>query len=225
MELIKLINISKTYEGKSVRTEVLQQINLSIEKGEFVCVLGKSGCGKTTLLNILGLIDKASSGKYVLENIDTTDLAAYEIAQIRNQKIGFIFQSFYLLDDYNVLDNVILPMGYAGKKKVEREKQARHLLDKVGMTHRVKYYPNQLSGGEKQRVAIARALSNSPKLILADEPTGNLDKKNCDVIMGILKELNSTGITIIMVTHDQTLRKYATRTIEISDGMLREIHE
>lgn len=217
MEIIRMNGIAKSYGKQSAETKVLHQINLTVEKGEFVCLFGKSGCGKTTLLNIIGLLDQSDRGEYYLEGEDVAKLSAGEIA-IRNQKIGFVFQSFHLLEDYNVLDNVALPMGYAGMKKKEREARAKELLERMGMAHRLGYYPRQLSGGEKQRAAIARALSNSPDLLLADEPTGNLDEKNSRIVMEILKELNESGITIIMVTHDHTLKEYAARVIRISDG-------
>lgn len=216
--LIQMKGIVKSYGKATCKTEVLKNIDCTIDKGEFVCILGKSGCGKTTLLNIMGLLDKADGGKYFFEGKDVAMFSSKHVAEIRNKKIGFIFQSFHLLDDYSILDNVILPMGYAGIGRKERVKHAMKLLEQIGMDHRVKYYPRQLSGGEKQRVAIARALCNSPKLILADEPTGSLDKKNSEMIMNMLKELNGNGITIIMVTHDQELKKYATKVIGISDG-------
>lgn len=218
MGIIQMNGIAKSYGKKSAETKVLHQIDLTVERGEFICLLGKSGCGKTTLLNMIGLLDGPDRGEYYLEGEDVVKLSANEIARIRNQKIGFVFQSFHLLEDYNVLDNVALPMGYAGMRKKEREARAKELLEQMGMAHRLRYYPRQLSGGEKQRVAIARALGNSPDLLLADEPTGNLDEKNSQIVMGILKELNESGITIIMVTHDQTLKEYATRIIRISDG-------
>lgn len=218
MELIQMRGIVKSYGKDSAKTDVLHRVDLSIEAGEFICILGKSGCGKTTLLNMIGLLDQANEGEYCLEGVNVADLSSSEIAKIRNQKIGFIFQSFQLLDDYSVLDNVSLPMGYAGVKKQERQMRAKKLLEQVGMTHRLNHYPRQLSGGEKQRVAIARALSNSPGLLLADEPTGSLDEKNGRIIMDILKELNKSGITVILVTHDQSMKKYATRIVEISDG-------
>lgn len=218
MEIIRMSGIDKSYGKKSVETKVLHQVNLTVEKGEFVSLFGKSGCGKTTLLNIIGLLDSSDRGKYYLEGEEVVKLSSNKIARIRNQKIGFIFQSFHLLEDYNVLDNVTLPMGYAGIKKRERQARAKELLEQMGMSHRLDHYPKQLSGGEKQRVAIARALSNSPDLLLADEPTGNLDEKNSRIVMEILKKLNKSGITIIMVTHDQTLKEYATRIVRISDG-------
>lgn len=211
-------NIVKTYGRGTVKTEVLHGLDIVVEKGEFVCIYGKSGCGKTTLLNIIGLLDKIDAGEYYWEGVSVNQKEAKEIAHMRNQKIGFVFQSFQLLDDYTVLDNVSLPMGYSGVKKKEREKRARMLLEKMGMQHRLSYYPYQLSGGEKQRVAIARALSNEPELLLADEPTGSLDEKNGRIVMEILKELNESGITVILVTHDSMLKEYAERIIEVSDG-------
>lgn len=218
MAMIHLKNIRKTYYGKDVETEVLKGINLEIEKGEFVCVLGTSGCGKSTLLNILGLLDQATEGVYELEGIDVMKLGKNESAAIRNQKIGFVFQAYHLIPEINVLENIVVPLGYAGVPKKEREIAARKLLDKFEMSHLEKKYISQMSGGEQQRVSIMRAIVNHPSLLLADEPTGNLDKENTRKIMEILKKLNQEGMTIVMVTHDMELVQYATRVIRIEGG-------
>lgn len=223
MELIRLQSVVKEYGSKTARTKVLDKVDLTIYSGEFICLFGRSGCGKTTLLNILGLIDSSTGGEYYFKGRNVKELSSREIAVKRNQEIGFIYQSFHLLDDYNVIDNVSLPMGYAGIKRKKRKEYAEKLLRDVGMGERMKFYSRQLSGGEKQRAAIARALSNRPGLILADEPTGSLDEKNGTAVMEILKELNESGITIIMVTHDQSLKEYASRVIHISDGKIIQV--
>ncbi len=214
--MISIENLDKSYYGNGVETKVLQKLNVNIEEGEFICILGKSGCGKTTLLNILGLLDDITSGSYKLDEVDITSLKRGELAKLRNTKFGFIFQEYHLIPELNVLENVCVPMGYAGKKKKAREKLAISLLEEVGLSDKAKKYPAQLSGGEKQRIAIARAISNNPKVILADEPTGSLDKSNGIAVMDILQKLHQQGVTIIMVTHDTSLCEYSTRVIEMN---------
>ena len=223
MAMIHLKNIRKTYYGKDVETKVLKGIDLEIEKGEFVCIFGTSGCGKSTLLNILGLLDQATDGVYELEGIDVMKLGKNESAAIRNQKIGFVFQAYHLIPEINILENIVVPLGYAGVPKKEREQAARKLLNEFGMAHLEKKYVSQMSGGEQQRVSIMRAIVNNPSLLLADEPTGNLDKENTRKIMEILKKLNQEGMTIVMVTHDTELIQYATRVIRIEEGRIDPI--
>ena len=218
MAMIHMKNIWKTYYGKDVETKVLKGIDLEIEKGEFVCIFGTSGCGKSTLLNILGLLDQATDGVYELEGIDVMKLGKNESAAIRNQKIGFVFQAYHLIPEINVLENIVVPLGYAGVPKKEREQAARKLLNEFGMDHLEKKYISQMSGGEQQRVSIMRAIVNNPSLLLADEPTGNLDKENTRKIMEILRKLNQEGMTMVMVTHDTELSQYATRVIQIEEG-------
>jgi ABC-type lipoprotein export system ATPase subunit len=218
--MIKMSNICKTYFGKGVKTKVLKGIDLIIDEGEFVCIYGPSGCGKTTLLNIIGLMDSYTNGNYNFNGIEIDKKEDEDFNKLRNREFGYIFQDFNLISDLNVLENVCVPMGYAGVGKKVRENRAKELLNEVGMIERAKYFPIQLSGGEKQRIAIARALSNKPKVILADEPTGSLDQKNGLKIMEILKELNRQGKTIIMVTHDKELSRYATKIIKIVDGKI-----
>lgn len=216
--MICVNNLDKTYYGKGVETQVLKKFNMKIEQGEFVCILGKSGCGKTTLLNILGLLDNPTNGKYELDGVDVTGLNKSALAKLRNSKLGFIFQEYHLIPELNVLENVCVPLGYAGVRKREREKISLKLLEELDLLEKAKKYPSQLSGGEKQRVAIARAISNNPSIILADEPTGSLDQKNGAIVMETLKGLHKRGVSIIMVTHDISLSKYSTQVIQIADG-------
>lgn len=216
--MICIKQLNKIYYGKGVQTPVLDQLNMEIEQGEFVCILGKSGCGKTTLLNILGLLDQASGGEYKLDGVNVLNLSRRECAKYRNQKFGFIFQEYHLISELNILENVCVPMGYAGIGKKEREKRALELLENLNLAGKENKYPVQLSGGEKQRAAIARAISNNAGIILADEPTGSLDPQNGIIVMEKLKELNRQGTTVIMVTHDVELCKYGSRIIEIVKG-------
>lgn len=206
----------KTYYGKNIQTPVLKHLNFQIEAGEFLCITGRSGSGKSTLLNILGLLDELTSGQYYFKGQPVALLSDRKKAYIRNSEIGYVFQSFHLIAEMNVLDNVIVPLGYSGVGRRERLDRAQKLLENVQMSHRIKYMPAELSGGEKQRVAIARAIANEPSLLLADEPTGNLDKANANIIMDILADLNRKGITIVMVTHDKTLTSYASRIFQLS---------
>ena len=215
--MIELKNICKTYDGAHT---VLDGISMTIDSGELLMLIGKSGCGKSTLLNILGLLDDPTSGEYSFESRNLATLKEKEKALFRREKIGFIFQSFYLIEEFNVIDNVSHPLGYAGVKKSERYRIAREKLDLLGMADRATEKVTRLSGGEQQRVAIARALVNDPKVILADEPTGNLDTQNRDMVMDILQRLHKMGHTIIMVTHDMDLLPYASRVVRISDGKI-----
>ena len=221
--MIKLSDICKTYINKENSHDVLHHVNLEIQDGEFVIISGTSGSGKTTLLNILGLIDRATGGNYILNGENITDMNDNAHAELRNKMFGYVFQSFYLIDELNIVENVCVPAGYAGERKKERNKRAEELLKVVGLGDKVHSRPSQLSGGEKQRVAIARALINNPKIILANEPTGNLDSNNSRIVMELLKKKYIEGKTIIMVTHDPSLEIYATKIIHIVDGKIEEI--
>lgn len=216
--IIELSNIQKSYTVDNSKVNVLNNINLEIHKGDFVGIYGKSGSGKSTLLNIIGLIDKMNSGIYLLNDIDISKISSKQENSIRNREIGYIFQSFNLINSLNVLENVAMPLGYSGVGKKERILRAKELLESVGLKDKAYSYPHKLSGGEKQRVSISRALSNNPSIILADEPTGALDSKNSEIIMNLLKKINDSGTTVIMVTHDETLTKYMTRLFYIKDG-------
>ena len=216
--MIKISHLKKTYKNGKIETNALCDVSMEINRGEFVMILGRSGCGKSTLLNVLGGIDLPTGGSYIFEDREVSSLNNKQLAYFRNKKIGYIFQAYHLVDELNATNNVALPLGYAGVRKKEREKRAREALLRVGLADREKHYPNQLSGGQQQRVAIARAIVNNPSVILADEPTGNLDEENGKVIMELLKKLNDEGTTIVMVTHDKSLTSYADRVIEIKDG-------
>ena len=218
--MIELKDICKSYYGQGIENKVLRHIDFKIEKGEFVMLYGESGSGKTTLLNMIGLLDPCTSGEILLNGENITNLAGDEQARLRNQTFGYVFQSFYLIPELNVTENVCLPAGYAGKKKKEMVRRAGILLQEVGLADKKKFRPSQLSGGEKQRVAIARALMNDPDIILADEPTGNLDSGNSEKIMALLKKQHLQGKTIVMVTHDPEMDRYATRKIKMADGVL-----
>lgn len=218
--IISLKDITKNYSSGDIITHVLKEITLTIDEGEFIAITGPSGSGKSTLLNILGLLDNATSGKYILNGTDVTSLSEDEQSYFRNKEIGFVFQSFNLLQRSSALDNVVLPSIYAGSKKEEREKRAQLLLTQVGLGEHIHKKPNQLSGGQQQRVAIARALMNNPNIILADEPTGNLDSKAGVDVMNILKNLNKEGKTIIMITHEKDIAEQAQKIIFIRDGKL-----
>lgn len=217
--MVKIDNMIKTYEGKGNHTEVLKNISLEVKQGEFLAIMGKSGCGKTTLLNIIGLIDSFNEGNYLLNGLNVKDFKASEMAKIRRDNIGYVYQAFNLINELNCEDNVSLTLGYAGIRSTERKARAHQLLESVGLKDKFKAYPSQLSGGQKQRVAIARAISNSPALILADEPTGNLDYNSGIEIMELLQKLNANGTTIIMVTHDEEFAGYATKRIDMKDGV------
>lgn len=205
-----------------VEIRALDDIHLTIQRGEFLSIMGPSGSGKSTLLNILGVLDQPSSGSYYLEDVDITQLRDKELAQVRNRHFGFIFQSYNLFPELSALENVMVPLMYAGKPRSERIRRAEELLASVGMGHRLKHLPTQLSGGEQQRVAIARALANNPTLILADEPTGNLATDQGAEIMNILQDLNAQGTTVVIVTHDPSISTYGKRLIKLRDGAIVE---
>ncbi len=217
--MIKINNLNKTYNS-GIKVQALKEVSLVIERGEFILIVGKSGSGKSTLLNILGCMDGYDSGEYLFLDQDVKSLSSRELAQFRNQKIGFVFQSFQLINELTVGENIEMSMGIAGVPKNERKKRVTELLEMVGLAEKESCRPLQLSGGQQQRVAIARALANNPDVLLCDEPTGNLDEKNGIKIMELLKELNKKGSTIIMVTHDLTLKQYADRIIEMKDGII-----
>lgn len=216
--LIELRDIRKYYDSSGVRTKALDGVTIAIDKGEFVAIMGASGSGKSTLMNIIGAIDEASKGKYILSGKNVTALNNKELANIRNREMGYIFQSFNLLEELTIIENVEMPLGYAGIRGKERKKRALELLEKVGLEGKKNAYPRQLSGGQQQRVAIARALVNQPGLLLADEPTGNLDSTNGEEVMKQLVELHKEGTTIILVTHDDKVASFAERRIEMKDG-------
>ncbi|MGB5804276.1 MAG: ABC transporter ATP-binding protein [Vibrio anguillarum] len=218
--LVQLTNISKHYLSGEELVKALDGVSLSIQKGEFLSILGPSGSGKSTLMNILGCLDVPTSGEYQLDDKAVTSLSSHQLAHIRNQKIGFVFQSFNLLEYANALDNVALPLVYRGVKLKERRARAATLLEKVGLGDRMQHKPNQLSGGQKQRVAIARALVNDPQIILADEPTGALDSKSGAEIEALFNELHQEGRTLIVVTHDLALAKRTHRIVNIKDGQI-----
>src|SRR5437867_2964887 len=216
--LIKLEAIKKIFYTDEVETHALSGIHLDINKGEYVSIAGPSGCGKSTLLSIIGLLDSPTDGSYVLNTRAVQGLDFSDRARIRNQEIGFIFQSFNLIGDLTVYENVELPLTYRSMSSAERKKRVQESLDKVGMAHRMRHYPSQLSGGQQQRVAVARALCGQPAILLADEPTGNLDSRNGEAVMDLLRELHREGATICMVTHDPRYARYAERTIHLFDG-------
>ena len=222
MEIIKLKNLSKTYEIGQNKVYALKNIDLSIKNGEFVAIMGPSGSGKSTLMNLLGCLDKPSSGEYILDNNFINKMESNELADIRNKKIGFVFQNFNLLARTTAIENVEIPLIYSGLSFKEREIKAKKKLDLVGLHDRIDHKPNQLSGGQQQRVAIARALVNEPVVVLADEPTGALDSKTGEEIMSIFQKLNDSGITIILVTHEKEVALSAKRIITFKDGIIIE---
>jgi putative ABC transport system ATP-binding protein len=220
--LIQIENLTKVFTTDEVETHALAGVHLEIERGEFVSISGPSGCGKSTLLAILGLLDSPSNGRYILKGTPVERLDRSERARIRNREIGFIFQAFNLIGDLTVFENVELPLTYRHVPSAERKRMAREALEKVGMSHRQKHYPSQLSGGQQQRVAVARALVGEPSILLADEPTGNLDSANGEAVIEILRDLHRGGATICMVTHDPRYARYADRTVRIFDGRVVE---
>ena len=218
--MIKIENLSKVFRTEEVETTALNNVSLEVKKGEFVAIMGPSGCGKSTLLNIIGLLDNPTDGKYYFDGEEVGHLKEIQRTQVRKGNIGFVFQSFNLIDELNVYENVELPLIYLKKKASEMKEIVSHILDRMNISHRAKHFPQQLSGGQQQRVAIARAVVASPKLILADEPTGNLDSRNGTEVMNLLTELNQEGTTIIMVTHSQHDASYAHRVINLFDGQI-----
>jgi putative ABC transport system ATP-binding protein len=218
--IIETKDLKRLFQVGPETVEALKGINLSVEKGEFVSIMGPSGSGKTTLMNIIGCLDTPSQGTYYLNNQLVNELDDDELASIRNKEIGFVFQSFHLLAKNSALNNVMLPMKYAGVKESEAEKRAINVLDKVGLSDRTLHAPSELSGGQQQRVAIARALVNNPSIIFADEPTGNLDSQTGDDVMNLFKELNSQGQTIILITHEEDVARQSKRIINIRDGLI-----
>ena len=220
--LIKLEGVTKVFYTDEVETHALAGIHLEIKNGEYLAIAGPSGCGKSTLLSILGLLDTPTSGTYVLNSRPVANLTAAERARTRNREIGFIFQSFNLIGDLTVYENVELPLTYRGMKPAERRTRVEEALEKVGMAHRARHLPSQLSGGQQQRVAVARAVAGNPSILLADEPTGNLDSKNGEAVMQLLQELHRGGATIGMVTHDPRYARHADRTIHLFDGRIVE---
>jgi putative ABC transport system ATP-binding protein len=221
--LISLKNITKSYGGELTKVTALNHVNLIIENGEYCSIMGASGSGKSTVMNIIGCLDRPSQGEYFLDNINVSSLLDWELAKIRNQKIGFVFQQFHLLPQMTALENVMLPMVYSGISSVERKERAEIALVKIGLGERLYNKPNQLSGGQQQRVAIARAIVNKPLILLADEPTGALDSKTTQEVMGIFDELHESGITVVMVTHEVDVASLTKRIIWFKDGKV--IHD
>jgi putative ABC transport system ATP-binding protein len=220
--LIRLASLRKVFYTDEVETHALSDIHLEVRPGEYVAISGPSGCGKTTLLSILGLLDSPTDGEYLLDGQPVANLSAADRARIRNKQIGFIFQAFNLIGDLTVFENVELPLTYRGLSAAERKQRVHGALEKVGMAHRVKHYPSQLSGGQQQRVAVARAVAGDPLILLADEPTGNLDSSNGEAVMELLRELHRGGATICMVTHDTRYERHAQRTVHLFDGRVVE---
>ena len=218
--MIKIQNLSKVFRTEELETKALNEISLEIKEGEFVTIMGASGCGKSTLLNIVGLLDDVSSGSYQLLNQEINGLKEKERAKIRKENIGFVFQNFNLIDELSVYDNIELPLIYNNISASERKKKVQAIAERLAISHRLKHFPQQLSGGQQQRVAVARALINDPKIILADEPTGNLDSKNGNEVMELLTDLHAKGATILMVTHSDYDASFSQKTIFMKDGMV-----
>jgi putative ABC transport system ATP-binding protein len=216
--LIQIDNLSKVFYTEEVETRALANVHLTIDRGEYVATSGPSGCGKSTLLSILGLLESPTEGSYILNGQSVESLDLRQRARIRNREIGFIFQSFNLIGDLTVFENVELPLTYRGMRSAERHGRVKEALERVGMGHRAKHFPSQLSGGQQQRVAVARSLVGQPSILLADEPTGNLDSKNGEDVMALLKELHSSGSTICMVSHDSRFTRHAQRIVHLFDG-------
>lgn len=218
--MIQIKNISKTFQTEEVETKALHEVSITINQGDFVTIMGASGSGKSTLLNIVGLLDSASSGSYQLLNHEMMGLKEQQKAKFRKENIGFVFQNFNLIDELSVYDNIELPLIYNNVSASERKEKVEKIADRLGISHRLKHYPQQLSGGQQQRVAVARALINDPKIILADEPTGNLDSKNGNEVMELLTDLHAQGATILMVTHSDYDASFSQRTILMKDGTI-----
>lgn len=219
-EIISIHNIRKTYKIGEETIHALKDVSLTIYKNEYVALMGPSGSGKSTLMNMLGCLDSPSEGEYILNNLSVAKMSDNELAEVRNKEIGFVFQTFNLLPRATTLDNVALPLVYAGFSKIEREKRAKEVLESVGLGNRMNHKPNELSGGQRQRVAVARALVNNPAIILADEPTGNLDSKTSIEIMGLFEEIHNKGNTIILVTHEEDIALHAHRIVRLKDGLV-----
>lgn len=218
--MIHLHHLTKIYRSNSIETKAVDEVNFKVSKGEFVSIMGPSGCGKTTLLNIIGLLDSFDSGLFILDEIDVKKLNEKKKVKLRKSNIGFIFQNFNLLDELTVFENIELPLVYQGVKSIERKNRVNEILNQIGLGHRSKHYPFELSGGQQQRVAVGRAIVTKPKLILADEPTGNLDSQHGNEIMEMLSKLNEEGSTIIMVTHSMNDAAYTNRIIKLLDGQI-----
>ena len=218
--MINIQTLSKIYKSEDVQTHALNEVSLNIKEGEFLAIMGPSGCGKSTFLNILGLLDSASAGSYQFEKVEMIGLSERKKSDVRKKNIGFIFQNFNLIDELTVYENIELPLIYNGISSSERKRKVEEIMEKINIAHRAKHYPQQLSGGQRQRVAVARALINNPSIILADEPTGNLDTKTSIEIMGLLEEIHSKGNTIILVTHEEDIAQHAHRIVRMRDGLI-----